>query len=232
MTAPGWPEIYPTLSQPDHVKHLAWTFECGEPGCKWMTYHRTQEIAYRERERHHENDLCPYTETIMVLSEGGKLVPAGKSIIEKYWEELDRVTKFLMENKNNQDDGYLLMKGQAQGLAIAIQIISVPHFEDVPAVSRWALKRYKINVGQADFMDTPGVQGYNPMPAPTRTLPVVRKKTGPAADPKTGKFRAMSNEDREHLRGMVQQGVPVAAILGMLKITHEQYEQEVNKISA
>ncbi len=239
MTAPGWPEIYPTLNQPDHDKHLDWTFECAEPGCRWMTYHRKQDSAYRERERHHENDLCPYTETILVLSDGGKLVPIGKSIIEKYWEALDEVTKYLIENKDTDPETadypsaeYYTAKGKAQGIALCIQIISVPHFEDVAAVSRWALKRYKMNANQIEFMDTPGCKGYNPMPPDTVTATPGRRRAPAPAKAPTVVTKQLSDEDREHLLGMVAQKVPVAAILGMLKITPEQYEQEVKRVSA
>ncbi|AKJ72500.1 hypothetical protein GMA7_63 [Gordonia phage GMA7] len=244
MTYASWPEIFPTANQPDHESHLDWTYACGDPHCVWTTYHKTKSGAESERERHHENDLCPYTETRMLLADGGGFMPVGPSIIEKYWLELDRVTKALMDQrprfKNDEMspeelEGYFKLQGQAQGIAIALQIISEPHFEDVTAVSKWSLKRYRMSKGEIDFMPTPGVQGHNPMPEPTKVQPKATRKSspikrGPKADPKTGKFRAMSNEDREHLKGMIEQGLPDAVIQGMLKISEEQFETEKSKL--
>lgn len=168
---------------------------------------------------------------------------AGPSIIEKFWEELDRVTKEILDQRprfrndemtDDEIEGYCKLLGQAQGLAIAIQIISVPHFPDVMAVSKWSLKRYKMNSGQIDFEDTPGCKGYNPMPAPSREVPKTRakpSKTGPAANPKTGKFKAMDDETREHLANMVKQGLPDTVIQSILKITEEQFDHEKSKLT-
>lgn len=266
MTHASWPEIFPTVNQPDHEAHLDWTFACGAANCTWETYHRSQKGAQAERERHHDNGLCPYTEVRRIYDETERrLVPAGKSIIEKYWEELDKITKLIMDQRaafKNGDmetgspeyDGYLKLQGQAQGLALSIRIISSPHFrpkdagppdwDDAPGatpdfseVSKWALKRYRMNRGEIDFMDTPGCKGYNPMPEPTRELNKTAPKAaakparGPKADPKTGKFRAFSDEDREHLRNMLGKGIPEGAIQSMLKLSDEQFEAEKNKIN-
>lgn len=239
MAYASWPEIFPTVNQPDHENHLDWTYECGDNDCGWRTFHRSKAAAEAERERHQLNS-CPYTEVRKVLNEERSLVPAGKSVIEKYWEELDRVTKEILTQrprfKNNEMtpeelEGYFKLQGQAQGLAIAIQIISVPHFEDVRAVSMWSLKRAKMNAGQIDHEDTPGCDGYNPMPAPTREIAKEKpKKSGPAANPKTGKFRVLTPEDRMHLKNMTDKGLPAGAIQGMLKITPEQFDHEVAKL--
>lgn len=245
MTYTSWPEVYPTVNQPEHEKHLDWTYECGVEGCTWVTYHRSQEGARAERERHHEHDLCPYTDARRIITEKGALeLPVGPSIIEKYWLELDKVTKLLMDQRvrfkndemtTDELEGYMKLQGQAQGIAYCLQVISVPHFEDVPAVSRWALKRYRMSRGDIEHMDTPGVQGYNPMPEPTRELakPAARKaaaKRGPKAAPETGKFRAFSDEDRTHLTGMVNQGLPDAVIQSILKISPEQFDKEKAKL--
>jgi len=243
---PTWPEIFPTVNQPDHEHHLDWTFECGAHGCTWVTFHRSQQGAQAERERHHDNGLCPYTEVRRILDEEGRLMPAGQSIIEKMWEELDKVTKAIMEQrprfKNDEMtdpelEGYFKLQGQAQGLAIAIQIMSVPHFEDVTAVAKWAHKRYKMNVGDIDFMDTPGCQGYNPMPPPSREAGKPKKvgptgvvSSSPNDNPKTGKFKALTDDERVHLTNMHKKGIPAGAIIGMLKISQEQYDHEVAKL--
>lgn len=249
MTYASWPEIFPTVNQPDHEHHLDWTFECGAHGCVWITYHRSKQAAEAERSRHHDNEVCPYTEVRKVLDDERRLVPAGKSIIETYWEELDRVTKVIMDQRarfkagdmgEEELHGYYKLQGQAIGLAYAIQVISVPHFGtdadhgDISKVSAWALKRYRMNTGQIDFEDTPGCQGYNPMPPPTREIGKAKPKasatSSPASDPKTGKFRALTDDERNHLVNMHGKGLPAGAIMGMLKITQDQFDHEISKI--
>ncbi|AMS02366.1 hypothetical protein SEA_GOURDTHYMES_74 [Gordonia phage GourdThymes] len=242
MTYPTWPEVYPTLNQPDHEHHLDWTFECGAPGCRWMTYHRSKEGARTEKKRHHDNDQCPYLGPVYTIGEEGRLVARGPSILEKMWDELDRVTKGIMEQrprfKNDEMtaeelEGYFKLQGQAMGLAIAIQMTSVPHFANVGEVSKWSLKRYRMNTGEIDFMDTPGCQGYNPMPPPSREIKSARpqpKASSPASDPKTGKFKALNDDERQHLINMHGKGIPAGPIMGMLKISQEQYDHEISKL--
>ncbi|QAX94676.1 hypothetical protein SEA_HARAMBE_70 [Gordonia phage Harambe] len=243
---PTWPEIFPTVNQPDHEHHLDWTFECGAHGCTWVTYHRSNAGAQAERERHHDNGTCPYTEVRRILDNEGRLMPAGASIIEKIWDQLDRVTKSIMEQrprfKNDEMtepelEGYFKLQGQAQGLAHAIHLLSVPHFEDVTAVSKWALKRYRMNAGDIEFMDTPGCKGYNPMPLPSREVGKPKKvgptgvvSSSPSDNPKTGKYKALTDDERTHLVNMVRKNIPAGAIIGMLKISEEQYEHEVAKL--
>ena len=251
MSSVAWPEVFPTVNQPDHEGHLDWTFECGAPSCTWSTYHRTQAGAQAERERHHHNNLCPYTDIRWAL-ENGVLVPAGRSIIEQYWEEMDKIMSVIMDGRvrfkdaemsKDEREGYLEVRGQAQGLAKAIAIISVPHFVDdknepsVRAVSQWAMKRYRMSKGEIEHMDTPGCRGYNPMPLPTREVgrkpsrPANAPKTSsPKSAPSTGKFKALKEEEREHIKNMVSQGIPDGAIVGMLKISVEQLEAEKAKL--
>lgn len=253
MTSIDWPEIFPTLNQPDHEKHLDWTYECGVNGCNWRTYHRSKAGAEAERGRHHENETCPFVEPRKTLTEEGGLMPAGPSIIERLWIELDQCTKFLIENKKDYEDkwgpmgpderdGYVRLQGQAQGLAIALQMMSVPHFADTRAISVWAAKRYKMNTGQIDFEDTPGCQGYNPMPPSTREIAKAKelakaKRTGPTGvvssspkdSPKTGKFKALTEAQLQTIKDMHGK-FPEKVILNLTKISKEQYDYEVSKL--
>ncbi|AKJ71865.1 hypothetical protein TIN4_68 [Tsukamurella phage TIN4] len=221
----SWPEVYPA--------EVGWMFTCGDPQCEWESNHRSEKAAWTAHDKHGAN--CPYKE------EKGEPMPAGPSLIEQNWIELDRVTKAIMDQRAKYKDGSMTpeeiegfhkLQGQAQGLAMAIQIISVPHFEDVPAVSKWALKRYRMNAGEIDFMDTPGCGGYNPMPLPMREAEkpapkrAAKPARGPKADPKTGKFRAFGSDEREHLRNMLKKGIPDMAIQSMFKLTDEQFEHE------
>ncbi|AKJ71758.1 hypothetical protein TIN2_68 [Tsukamurella phage TIN2] len=218
----SWPEVYPA--------EAGWAFTCGDPQCEWESNHRSEKAAWTAHDKH--GAICPYKEV------EGEPMPAGPSIIEQLWEELDRVTKAIMDQKANPGEGFDLVKGQAQGLAIAIQKMSVPHFESTVAVSKWALKRYRMKTGEIDFMDTPGCDGYNPMPPPMReavkppTKSAPKPARGPKADPKTGKFRAFGDDEREHLQKMLAKGIPEGAIQSMFKLTDEQFEHEKQKLVA
>lgn len=102
-------------------------------------------------------------------------MPAGPSIIQKFWDELDAIVDTIITSRDKPMDPAEReeiqdLKGQARGLAKAIQIISVPHFEDENAVSKHAAKRWAAARDGEDLPLTPGCDGYNPMPTVKRDL--------------------------------------------------------------
>jgi len=84
---------------------------------------------------------------------------AGKSIFEIIWEEMDAVLEDIMSAEQpdtweREDDGqesgapdewrvYGELRGQAQGLAYALAVLTNPYDVSVPAVRELAVKRYK-----------------------------------------------------------------------------------------
>lgn len=87
-----------------------------------------------------------------------------KSIIEKLWDELDETVSLIQANPM-QTEGE---RRYAQGLAFALSLMVVPYFTTVQGVSKEALRRYKMRVGELEFEPTPGYN-YNPIPAEDNT---------------------------------------------------------------
>lgn len=97
------------------------------------------------------------------------VVPPGCNSHEALWEMLDSATDALMLYKSDPDqtaidgDKYLELKGRASGLASAIMWFATPYFDDVKDVSRWALERYKMRLGQREWEPTVGCESYDPL---------------------------------------------------------------------
>lgn len=81
---------------------------------------------------------------------------AGKSLLEKLWDELDVVMDRLMADGEPENAGYPYHqddledyrswgedRGQAQGLAFAIAIIENPYHPNMPAVKARAVERWE-----------------------------------------------------------------------------------------
>lgn len=93
---------------------------------------------------------------------------AGKSIIEQLWDELDRIMDILMEEGEPEEpfngfpgaSGEMVQyadfdkfveahltwgetRGQAQGVAYAIAMMTNPYKVDVPAIKEQALERWE-----------------------------------------------------------------------------------------
>lgn len=109
----------------------------------------------------------------------------GKTLAESAWDKLDGVfdefmglqARFVTDGKN--DSPLLLqmenLKGWCQGLAWTIHMWT-PHYYKTPDdVTREAVKRREIRLGQRDFEPTPGYQ-YNPMPPSHRDFARINKK--------------------------------------------------------
>ncbi|AMS03462.1 hypothetical protein SEA_BENCZKOWSKI14_70 [Gordonia phage Benczkowski14] len=248
----GWPEIFPTLDLPENEGREKYTYECGVAGCHWRTFHRSKEGAYAERTRH-QSLTCPYK-----IEEGPLNDPNGLPPMEAMWAKLDQITKYLIENKSNIEewsepddtgqgqklvDGYIRMQGEAQGLAYSIWLVSpLSHFPDVKAVAQWARKRYRMNRGELDYAQTPGCRtdeqiergraisaGEVYMGEPPKQRKPKRPPTGPAADPKTGKFKALKESDLAAIKKM-HGNFPKETIMSILKISSDQYDHEAAKL--
>lgn len=69
----------------------------------------------------------------------------GESLLDKVWREMDVATEAAMAAHNQGGDPLVVGKllGQARGLAIAIYIMSVPHFDSPDSVASCAVARWK-----------------------------------------------------------------------------------------
>lgn len=86
----------------------------------------------------------------------------GDSLLDKVWREMDVATEAAMAAHEQGGDPMVVGKllGQARGLAIAIYIMSIPHFDSADSVASCAVTRWKN--GTAD----------GKAPSPVRVPPV------------------------------------------------------------
>lgn len=215
-TAMGWPEIYPV----DLPGKLPICFECGIPGCGWRTYHKNEDGARAERERHIINS-CP-TE-----------VQVDMSIITELWDKVDDVVTWLRTNPEAKGTEEAFKKqGQAQGLAHALYLMSRPHFADPQAVAVHAGQRYKARAA-GESIDTPGVSGYNPMPAPTPKKAAAKAtRTQVEGDAAAKTTAALSDANRQLIVNSLAANLPIESIAKVVKVSKDvvlQVQAEVNK---
>ncbi|AXH68128.1 hypothetical protein SEA_TEATEALATTE_71 [Gordonia phage Teatealatte] len=222
-------EIFPTPAHKVEVGKLKYIFECSQPGCQWLTYHRSEEAAVNEKTRH-DQQTCPYE------------VPAsrqgGKNLTARMWDEMDRLyLKFyeLKKSGKRDDAEFHYLKGQLNGMAFAILELSKPHFLDIREVAEWAEKRRTWNDPEhAEYRQpTPAVDRV-PLP-PHLTKRVAAKKAAPvksstpASNPKTGKFKALKESDINAIKKM-HGNFPKETIMSILKISSDQYDHEAAKL--
>jgi hypothetical protein len=71
-------------------------------------------------------------------------VPAGKSILELMWDELDALMEILMMPGDfDLDEDIRWYRGRANGLATCIALVHNPYVPDVVAVRQLAKDRYE-----------------------------------------------------------------------------------------
>jgi hypothetical protein len=126
----------------------------------------------------------------------------GKSLGENLWDCLDAALDELMEvngylkveGVSSERKAYLLgqqaeLKGLCRAFATTLQLAQGNYYADTEAVTREAMKRRKIRLGQQEFEPTPGYQ-YNPPPVGSKAYAEAQKrmsgdgpkKAKPAAD--------------------------------------------------
>lgn len=202
---------------PSDVDKFPWVFVCSNTNCHWRTAHRSEQTALAMMMKHH-TESCPLTGN----THRGERFYDLMSIIEALWKELDDSMAVLMAGKPDAGthayEEYLVTKGQAQGLAIAIYSMSRPHFEDVKAVAKWAGKRYKMNKKEIEREPTPGCDGYNPMPLSTREVNKLNKAASTAKLP----ARKVDGTKLEIIKNGLKANLPIHSLAKLVKLTEEQ----------
>lgn len=97
----------------------------------------------------------------------------GQSLIEKAWDELDAHLDLLMTTTN--EAAKHTNTGWCQALAWTIYTWCSHWFPTVEDVTREAVKRRQIRLGEIEFSKTPGYQ-WNPMPGDHPEYPRVHKE--------------------------------------------------------
>lgn len=218
------------LKQTDADK-FPFIFHCEEEGCHWHTAHASWAQAAHVR-LHHRANTCPLGGHSKIGRVGN---PVGSTLIEKMWIELDRITKVLIETpkEDRETEEYRVARGQGQGVAHCLWLISSPHFESVDNVKKWAVRRYKMEHEDAEFQPTPGVKGYNPAivvqenwladAEVDRRRPAARRATAPAKPKPSVNPLELVPEDQLNLaRQAVKAGFPDAKIMMLAKLNQAQ----------
>lgn len=212
-------------------------FKCEQPECNWHTAHASWGQAANTRLIHRAG-TCPLDGRSKIAKNG---VAVGSSIIEKFWNDLDKVTVVLVGTPEGQraTEEYRVARGQAQGIAQCIWHISQPHFETVMDVKKWAMRRYKMEHTEGfEFAPTPGVEGYNPpVPANVQMQPSspakrpAAKRAAPAASG-TEELASMPDDKKLLATNAIKAGFPKDKILTLAKISGAAFDALQAEVNA
>lgn len=191
-----------TSHLPDHKAH-PWLFECDEDDCFWLTAHRSVMVAERVKEEHLKS-TCPLKSPMRK-----ERIFDMATLVNLIWDELDKATESIFTHDGPVAGELEKVKGEARGLAKAIQIMTTPFYKDADAVVRQAVKRYKMKTGEIKFEETPGAGGYNPMPVdnPRAGGQATKEKTKPKITEKT-----LDKKATDGIRMGLKAGFPAAAL--------------------
>lgn len=142
----------------------------------------------------------------------------GDSLLDKVWREMDVATEAAMGAHQNGGDPKVVGKllGQARGLAIAIYIMSNPHFDSPDSVASCAVARWKNGTADGKAPSTvkmPPVDGK--LAAGTAKDPVDVPAPGPAGAP-------LTVEQQRGILAARSGGQPDEAIASIFGVTVEQ----------
>lgn len=164
--------ITETRARVDHVTVTQYTVRCGNRNCWYVGHAATSEDSNTMLHDHQTaRGECPKAPARNEL-------PSGYSTIEKLWDELDDVTRAILE-KRPWGTGAVVMegemlKGYARGIAFTLSMMTHPYFRTVREITQEAVKRYKIYKGEIPFEPTPSYR-FEPRPSAPVAPPVGEK---------------------------------------------------------
>lgn len=156
------------ISNPSPTKNThPVVFACDKPGCWWRSAHRDNDSAVIAEMGH----PCPYDnlKRSYIMSEKDERgIPytkptLGKSLAEKTWDELDSKFELLMMSKEGDRKDIEHYTGWCRALAWTLQKMCSPYYATVEDVTRQAVKRRQMRLGEVEWEPTPGY-AYNPPP--------------------------------------------------------------------
>lgn len=149
---------------------------CEAKQCVWRIGFHTEEEAALSMLEHDRKDCPRIGHRAYLMEETNDLgqpyteLHLSKSILEKLWDELDATMMPMMTQRGGEE-----FVGKCRGLAFAILLMSTPYFDTADEVSREAMMRYKIAIGEKEFKPTPGYK-FNPPPVGTNAYNKSRVK--------------------------------------------------------
>lgn len=206
--APPPPGMTKTLSRMGPDVYESFTYRCEQdPECMALAYSKNPDSAKRAIDGH----ICP-------APPRRDMVPSGKTVIQKLWDELDEgVDEIKKYPESSNIEG---MTGHARGIALALALLSTPWFRSTEDILRQANKRWRMRQGEIPWEQTPGYNFYPaaplafataPEPAVKKRPPVakVAKKLAPIAPT----AREFSVDERTMIRNAVHNGLMSIAVL-------------------
>lgn len=141
----------------------------------------------------------------------------GKSIAEQLWDRMDEVMDFIYSMDTMRDPELDVYKGEGRGLAFALKLMCQPYFPDEKAVTREAVRRYKMRQGDIEWEPTPGYN-YNPPPAGTKYIVEKPKVAATKSVP------TLTTKEKNDARYAINGGIPKSAIAKMHKMTEAELD--------
>lgn len=198
------------------VRHHYTYFCDANTECMAVAYGSTEESARRELNDH----ICPAE----VKSE---MMPSGKTVIQKMWDELDYVINVIKSDETPEEDK-AAWKRSAEAFALCIAFVSIPYFRSRVDILKQANKRWRIRQGEIPWEATPGYNYYplatlayaKPEPEVKRT-PLKASKPAKKVDaPVVVKVRDFSVAERTMIQdGIHKQGMRAEDLASMFGVS-------------
>lgn len=216
--APPPPGMTKTLARCGPDIFETFTYRCDQDSeCFALAYSKNPDEAKRAIDRH----ICP-------APPRRDMVPTGKTVIQKLWDELDELTDSV--NKFEDEPETRETQGMAVGVALALALLSVPWFRSKEDILLQANKRWRMRQQEIPWEMTPGYNYYPAAPlAFAQSEPASVKKRQPVSKAvKTTKAaiiptREFSIDERTMIRGAVHGGtISVADLAKMYDVSEER----------
>lgn len=193
------------------------TYRCErDDTCYALEYSRIADSARRAIEGH----ICPAAPELGKVSSGG-------TVVQKLWDELDRLISWIKENDEEPETRTFI--GQAQGIALALALLSVPWFRSKDDILRQANKRWRMRQNEIPWEATPGYNFYPAAPLAYAKAPEVIAQPIKRAAAKTVKVaktpvvRDFTVDERTFIRDAVHnETVAVETLATMYSVSEER----------
>lgn len=209
--SPPPPGLSKTMARIGPDVYESFTYRCpADSECMALAYSKNSDAAKRAIDGH----ICP-------APPRRDMVPSGKTVIQKLWDELDGLIDQVKVSKSRPFDADLdALMGASRGIALALALLSTPWFRSTEDILRQANKRWRMHQKEIPWEMTPGYNYYPaaPLAFATAPEPVVKKrqpvsKVAKKAAPLTPPSREFSVDERAVIRSAVHNGLMSIAVL-------------------
>lgn len=203
---------------------IQYTYLCETDGCFAVAFSQDSELHARQQVDGHQ---CPQ------LDGSRGLIPSGKTLVQKMWDEADDALDAYKEGKKFKGMDPAALPSYIRGIAEVLTFCTVPCYKVTEDVLRELNRRWKMREGEIPFAPTPSYT-YNPhldvarSKAMTSEVKEVKPKSTRAsinkvAKPVAPKIVELTSEQRSIIRRSYHEGILDAQqIADMFQITVER----------